>query len=953
MPPRSPPTRRGAGAARAAPAALLAVAETAGAQKVVADEQAFIAPKVNDAGRLEIGVIRRTYAAEGETWSPAADTVIHTRGSSQTQVPAWTEGFPEIADAFGPVGAPIWLSDPREADPASVPTALIGFTRALLGRDRLLAPSGSAGTLLGVSTIAAGGRAIRFSTVRPAVGATPTSATILFDSARATPDPLWAEGSGAFNTSFFQTSWVFRAAGFYCLDVEVRGTLATGVRSIDRRGIAVAVGDVDAQQAPACPTPTGGNTETRLASSTGVPNRMIRTGTEVTLTADVAPSGVPGTVRFLDDDGSGSGEQPLGDPVAVDPDAGTATLTTDVLGPGLHTLRAEFTPTDSAYEPSSGTFGPMRVYRPGHFVLEVGPGERVHADVAARTEGDRLRLRLSVDNRGLGDDWPAIDDAVLVIPEPARRQVPPPAFGLDHGFLGAPGSDVWMIGLVQEAGIPWLGVSSESIVDSAYRHYTTWRLDGVSGIDGGPPPGEFVLWDSPQGDKPFFSTRIGTPDAVRMLARASGHWHANWTFTTPGIYCLNMSVANRAAADGAPVGDHGVLTVIVGDEHDGYRTESCAERGVRPQGVPPAVAPDRAPAGRTHVLDSEIATPSRAFATFTPRIVGGALDVDLVEGSDRGGGVAYDPEDVIVRLGASARGTIGDADAGAGPRVPWAGEQDQQIWEIEESTEGHSRYNLGWSTLGIDPGQVQGDLTWRLTGVQGPGEFILHNEWSHRAGHALLSSRAGHLAEQFELWPGRRDSGTWILSQPGVHCVGMEWSAILPDGRKVTNAKTLTFAVGDPATVTPCAHRAGQPGPPATPDEPGGPPGPPGLAPDRAPRITVAVRTRRLARIAHARGIRLTCRLDRAGSCRARAWLTASRARRLGLRPRKRERVTLGRGAATVRAGSVRSFRVALTRRAGAALARARRPVRIGITVTARVAGRPAASRTIAFTARR
>ncbi|MER8041439.1 Ig-like domain-containing protein [Streptomyces sp. NPDC094032] len=90
-------------------------------------------------------------------------------------------------------------------------------------------------------------------------------------------------------------------------------------------------------------TPPVTATTTALTASPAGP---VVQGTPVRLTATVAPATASGTVRFLD------GTTPLGAPVPVT--TGTATLTTDALNVGTHTLTAEFTPSDPAVDaPSS------------------------------------------------------------------------------------------------------------------------------------------------------------------------------------------------------------------------------------------------------------------------------------------------------------------------------------------------------------------------------------------------------------------------------------------------------------------------------------------------------------------------------------------------------------------------------------------------------------------------
>jgi hypothetical protein len=73
-------------------------------------------------------------------------------------------------------------------------------------------------------------------------------------------------------------------------------------------------------------------------------------GTAVTITATVTPGSAPGTVQFLDADGTVT----LGAPVAVS--SGVATITLSSLGSGQHALSASFAPTGSDFVGStSGT----------------------------------------------------------------------------------------------------------------------------------------------------------------------------------------------------------------------------------------------------------------------------------------------------------------------------------------------------------------------------------------------------------------------------------------------------------------------------------------------------------------------------------------------------------------------------------------------------------------------
>ena len=961
-------------------ALLLAAAgpSPAAAAKVVADQRAAFAPRLNADGELELGVLRSDYAGEGEAWSPAAETVIATRAGSRTTVPAWTPDHPEFAAAWGAPGGDLWttggeanrgeLCEPyRDAEERNT-VDLSDSIAELLPELAQVNRTRNTTTILHAITPPAGGRATRIS-VLPACTDEEPPWVATMDADSGDPDTLpdrWrTEGDPDSSGRENPKQLAFTRAGYACLDLEIRATLTSGRRVRDRAGFAVAVGDADPQAAPDCPVGDDGTaTETTVSASDGGGIRSLEQGTEVTFTANVDGSGTPeGTVRFFDDDGRGGDEQPLGEPVPVAGD-GTARLTTDDLGPGVHAIRASFTPEDEEQQaPSSGTLTPFRVHAPGHFVLPP-----VHADVGLRSADDGaldLGLQVSADSY---QAWYGLDDSIVYVPDVGKEQVPAPAGGQDYGLLGPVGSDVWQIPLASRTseGIPWLGVSSEAITDRLYRRYTALRLEGAAGIDGGPAPGEFVLWTAADGSKPFLSTRQGVPDAVRMLARASGHWHATWSFTKPGIYCLNLSARNRKAADGAPVQDDGVLTVVVGDAIDPYGSETCAERDVRPKGTP-AAEPDVAPAGQRHVLDMQGGARSRAFAALTPRLRDGRLEVPLVEGSDRGPGTAHDVDDAILRMTKEPNGVIGTADAGAGSRVPWAGENGQRIWEVDEAGE-QGRYRLGWDTTRLADDDLQGDLTWRLTGVEGPGEFVLHDEWGHRAGKALLSTRAGYAADRFDLWPGHRVDGTWFVTEPGTYCVGVTWSGTRRDGTPLEVRKTLTIVAGDVDVerVTPCGRgghgdRPPVDGPPTQQPPPSGggdqgrpAPGPAGRAKPVITSLRLLRSRTRLATLRRDGRIRLRCRISLPGRCEVRAAVSPKVARALRLRvPKRAASVTLVRRSVSYAKAGTREFTIRLPAKVRRALGRSRTTRSIRIAATGRAGGRPSTTSVRHLRARR
>lgn len=107
-----------------------------------------------------------------------------------------------------------------------------------------------------------------------------------------------------------------------------------------------------------------------------------------------------------------------------------------------------------------------------------------------------------------------------------------------------------------------------------------------------------------------------------------------------------------------------------------------------------------------------------------------------------------------------------------------------------------------------------------------------------------------------------------------------------------------------------------------------------------APRVAAKLVTRKLGKIRRAKALRVTCSLDRAGTCRVTATIGRGAAKRLGLRlPRKRTTpVRLGGGSVRLEEGRLRrTVRVRLSRAVRAALADVK-ALRVRLVVRGRAA---------------
>ncbi|HWL43746.1 MAG TPA: choice-of-anchor M domain-containing protein [Ilumatobacter sp.] len=419
-----------------------------------------------------------------------------------------------------------------------------------------------------------------------------------------------------------------------------------------------------------------------------------------------------------------------------------------------------------------------------------------HADVAGNIINGELRLLFRESNQASNPHRYKFDDVVIGIPEYAQYVLPEATDTQDWSLVGPPGSTLWGIpesGLVDR---PWVGVSSADIPDRQIAHPISWQLVGVSGIDGGVAPGEFVMWNTPStnGAGPWFSTRAGLPSSVTIDRAGLSHRHVNWSFTRTGVYCLNFTMATQLA-DGAHVHDEQVLTVAVGDEAIANTSTTCGRDDIRPTGTHP-VDPVEAPRGEQAVIGA-FPRQQISWTDIRLRLDESGLDADLVTGRGADAGTAHQFDDAVFSVPLTYTYPI--------TPEPWRSDPGQQVWRIDGGTTlftglPYGPSGLDWDLTGIDPGDLTGDIVWSWTDIDGPGDIVLFNTMVDQGWGTdyFLNTRTGHEKADLALWAGLRLTGnTWYFSSDGVYCVDMRWSGATADGTPLVTDKTLTFAVGD------------------------------------------------------------------------------------------------------------------------------------------------------------
>jgi surface-anchored protein len=146
--------------------------------------------------------------------------------------------------------------------------------------------------------------------------------------------------------------------------------------------------------------------------------------------------------------------------------------------------------------------------------------------------GNELGLMASDDTHG---GLYASNQCVVICPESMR-------FTLPAGTpLGTEGDPLWILPQNPYEGVPYVGVSAETIPAGTFNDPMAIQLTRVEG------PGHFLVWQSVGFGQ--FDLKMDTRDGIgaddKLTPFVGGHEHHNWGFTTSGIYRAYFQVSGR------------------------------------------------------------------------------------------------------------------------------------------------------------------------------------------------------------------------------------------------------------------------------------------------------------------------------------------------------------------------------------------------------------------------
>lgn len=204
-------------------------------------------------------------------------------------------------------------------------------------------------------------------------------------------------------------------------------------------------------------------------------------------------------------------------------------------------------PDDDDGDPTDPVDPPDPVVPPsGREVLDIG-----HVDLFGRPADGAVEV--SVKDSRVDPSAPVfreVADTVFHVPPWARQEVPLEGYE----FLGAPGSDLWVLPQTQDEELLWPGW--DGILSGAVTGYRL-TLDDATG------PGAVVLYTDGVlgGGEPLLGSRAGLPSSFDFDV----HGHGNWAFTAPGVYCLDVTMSALPASAGLASDSETLLVTVGGD----------------------------------------------------------------------------------------------------------------------------------------------------------------------------------------------------------------------------------------------------------------------------------------------------------------------------------------------------------------------------------------------------
>ncbi|MEV3936661.1 TIGR03773 family transporter-associated surface protein [Glycomyces sp. NPDC049804] len=335
----------------------------------------------------------------------------------------------------------------------------------------------------------------------------------------------------------------------------------------------------------------------------------------------------------------------------------------------------------------------------------------------------------------------------------------------DFAFLGAPGDLVWIAGTVDGQTFPTLD-ASETDADVQVSLAKTK----------GPGDAWLYTFEGAGTAAPLASTA----DSAPFTLTAGTTTPVVLAVDEPGEYTLELVASEDAASKSsvAATGRGQAATAarttysVVAEEATTEEAQSIATGG-------------NSGGAQT---DTACEIVNDGHVDIGPRFVDGTWTAQLRD--DRASeSVWRELDDVVLQIPDTALFPIPEGDFG------FLGETGQEIYMLPQ-VQSSGIVWPGWNTQDksvIDG--VPGAVDWKLTKVDGPGNFTIFLTGTF-GGAEILFNSAEALPQTVSIPRNTHAHGNWTFSEPGVYRLTVEFTATTGDGETVTDTKDIQLAVG-------------------------------------------------------------------------------------------------------------------------------------------------------------
>lgn len=229
-----------------------------------------------------------------------------------------------------------------------------------------------------------------------------------------------------------------------------------------------------------------------------------------------------------------------------------------------------------------------------------------HVDVGPRLLDGEWTM-LARDDREVPSVWRAPEQTAFHLGDEAVLPAPDSP---DFEFLGVdPGAPLHVVPQTQAPDVPWLGWNTQDPhVVGVLDQGATLRLDSVDG------PGEvFVFLQEGVTGPPNVLWDSGEALPQDLWMETNTHVHANWVFTKPGTYLLDVTTLSDLT-DGSAVEDSSTLVFAVGADTDPEEALAAAAEAAadEPSEQPSAESSSPGESATASAPAEESATPAPA-----------------------------------------------------------------------------------------------------------------------------------------------------------------------------------------------------------------------------------------------------------------------------------------------------------------------------------------------------